>query len=187
MFNQQSGTKISLNDFAIKAATLAMRKVPSVNSSWNEKSIRRYKQVHINVAVPSEQGLVMPLVIDTDRKGLREISQTVSDLAEKAQKKSLKEEDLKVGTFTIADLSLFHVSNFSAIVNPPQACILGLGGIHQKARINRSASANESPLLSSSILTCTLSCDHRVVDGAAGAEWLQEFKARMEDPMNLIL
>merc|ERR1712137_1255657 len=189
MLNERSQDKykISVNDFVVKAAALAMHSVPEVNASWNDKAIRRYKQVHINVAVTSDKGLFTPLVSHADQKGLKDISNEIKALASKAKESKLTSEDMKSGTFTISNLGMFGVNNFSAIINPPQACILAVGGVEQKVVLNKGADADASPLRATQVMTCTLSCDHRVVDGATGAKWLQEFKARMEDPMALLL
>jgi len=189
MLNERSQDKykISVNDFVVKAAALAMHSVPEVNASWNDKAIRRYKQVHINVAVTSDKGLFTPLVANADQKGLKDISNEIKALAAKAKESKLTSEDMKLGTFTISNLGMFQVNNFAAIINPPQACILAVGGVEQKVVLNKGPDASESPLRATQVMTCTLSCDHRVVDGATGAKWLQEFKARMEDPMALLL
>ena len=173
--------KLSVNDFVIKASAMALRRVPDVNSTWNEKSIRRYHSVNINVAVNSDIGLFTPLISHADNKGLVDISSSVRELAGKAQDGKLTPDELQVGTFTVSNLGMFGIRNFAAVINPPQAAILAVGGIETRV-VEENGSWKES-----NFMTCTLSCDHRVVDGAIGANWLKEFKARMEDPVALLL
>merc|ERR1712000_633907 len=169
--------KLSFNDFVIKASAMAMRKVPEVNSTWNEKSIRRFK----NVAVNSDLGLFTPILPGTDNLGLADISTAVRSLADKAKDGKLSSDELKIGTFTISNLGMFGIKNFAAVINPPQACILAVGGIEKRVVVDGEG------FKTSSFMSCTLSCDHRVVDGALGATWLKEFKSRMEDPITLLL
>jgi len=173
--------KLSINDFVIKASAMAMRKVPEVNSTWSEKHIRRYHNVNINVAVNSDVGLFTPLVPNTDNKGLVEIATSVRDLAEKAKSNKLSPDELQIGTFTVSNLGMFGIKQFAAVINPPQACILAVGGIEKRVVVDGEG------FKTSDFMTCTLSCDHRVVDGALGANWLKEFKSRMEDPITLLL
>merc|ERR1712130_1542 len=173
--------KISVNDFVIKASAMALRRVPDVNSTWNEKSIRRYNSVNINVAVNSDIGLFTPLISHADNKGLVDISSSVRELAGKAQDGKLTPDELQVGTFTVSNLGMFGIRNFAAVINPPQAAILAVGGIETRV-VEENGSWKEA-----NFMTCTLSCDHRVVDGAIGATWLKEFKSRMEDPIALLL
>merc|ERR1712137_831179 len=173
--------KLSINDFIIKASAMTMRKVPEVNSSWAEKYIRRFNNVNINVAVNSDAGLFTPIVHNTDNKGLIDISTSVRELAGKAKAGKLTPDELQVGTFTISNLGMFGIKQFAAVINPPQACILAVGGIEQRVI------PDGDSWKTADFMTCTLSCDHRVVDGALGAKWLQEFKARMEDPITLLL
>jgi len=173
--------KLSINDFVIKASAMAMRKVPEVNSTWSDKAIRRYRDVNINVAVNSDAGLFTPLVPNTDNKGLADISSSVRSLAEKAKAGKLSPDELSIGTFTISNLGMFGIKQFAAVINPPQACILAVGGIEKRVV------ADGEGWKTADFMTCTLSCDHRVVDGALGANWLKEFKSRMEDPITLLL
>ena len=161
---------------------MALRKVPEVNSTWNEKAIRRFHSVNINVAVNSDIGLFTPLVANTDNKGLVDISGAVRSLAGKAKEGKLTPEELQIGTFTISNLGMFGIKHFAAVINPPQACILAVGGIETRVVSDGAQGWKEANFMS-----CTLSCDHRVVDGALGATWLKEFKARMEDPITLLL
>lgn len=176
--------KISVNDFVIKAAAAALRKVPEVNAQWMGDTIRMFHSADISVAVQTEQGLITPIVKDADRKGLKEISENVKTLAVKAKENTLAPEEFMGGTFTISNLGMYGVNNFSAIVNPPQAAILAVGSSEQRVVPDASA---ESGFATKTIMTVTLSCDHRVVDGAVGAQWLAEFRSCIEDPVNIIM
>ncbi|KAL2653320.1 hypothetical protein R1flu_021448 [Riccia fluitans] len=165
--------KLSLNDFVIKAAALASRKVPECNSSWTDDFIRQYHNVNISVAVQTEHGLMVPVVKDADRKGLAAISEDVKALAEKARTNTLKPADYEGGTFTVSNLGgPFGIKQFCAIINPPQSCILAVGTTEK--RVVPGAAAGE--YTSGTFMIVTLSCDHRVVDGAVGAQWLAAFK-----------
>lgn len=176
--------KISVNDFIIKAAAAALRKVPEVNSQWMGDKIRMFHTADISIAVQTEKGLITPIVKDADRKGLREISTEVKELATKAKENTLAPEEFMGGTFTISNLGMFGVNSFSAIVNPPQAAILAVGASEKRVVPD---DTTESGFSTKTILTVTMSCDHRVVDGAVGAQWLQEFKKCIEDPVNIIM
>lgn len=176
--------KISVNDFVTKAAAAALRKVPEVNAQWMGDKIRMFHSADISIAVQTDQGLITPIVKEADRKGLKEISEDVKELARKAKENTLAPEEFMGGTFTISNLGMFGINNFSAIVNPPQAAILAVGS--SETRVVPDATA-ESGFTSKTYMSVTLSCDHRVVDGAVGAQWLKEFKACMEDPVNIIM
>lgn len=176
--------KLSVNDFVVKAAAAALRKVPEVNAQWAGDKIRMFHSADISIAVQTEQGLITPIVKDADRKGLKEISSDVKELAAKAKDNALAPEEFMGGTFTISNLGMFGVNNFSAIVNPPQAAILAVGSSEERVVPDPSS---ESGFGTKTYLTVTLSCDHRVVDGAVGAQWLQEFRSCLEDPVNIIM
>lgn len=176
------GGKVSVNDFVIKAAAAALRKVPEVNSQWNETSIRRFKNVDVSVAVQTERGLITPIVTDADRKGLSEISADVKALAAKAREGTLQPHEFIGGTFSVSNLGMFGVDSFAAIVNPPQAAILAVGASSPKV-----VPDGQGGYTTTTVMSVTLSCDHRVVDGAVGARWLQAFKAHVEDPVSMIL
>lgn len=176
------GGKISVNDFVIKAAAAALRKVPEVNSQWNETSIRRFKNVDVSVAVQTERGLITPIVTDADRKGLGEISADIKALAAKAREGTLQPHEFIGGTFSVSNLGMFGVDSFAAIVNPPQAAILAVGASSPKV-----VPDGLGGYTTTTVMSVTLSCDHRVVDGAVGARWLQAFKAHVEDPVSMIL
>ncbi|CAN6481040.1 unnamed protein product [Victoria cruziana] len=178
------GKKLSVNDFVIKASALANRKVPECNSSWTDEYIRRYHNVNINVAVQTDNGLFVPVVRDADKKGLSAIAADVKHLAEKAKSNSLKPEDYEGGTFTVSNLGgPFGIKQFCAIINPPQAAILAVGSAER--RVVPGGVPDEYKV--SSFMTVTLSCDHRVIDGAIGAEWLKAFKGYIEDPISMLL
>jgi len=180
--------KISLNDFIVKASALALRKQPVVNSSWSDQAIRRYHNVDINVAVNTPDGLFTPFVPNADKKGLVAISNTVKELATKAKEKKLVPTDYEGGTFTISNLGMFGIKQFAAVINPPQAAILAVGSTEKRLVVNEdTTTAKNRPYEEANILTVTLSCDHRVVDGAVGAEWLQSFRSYMEDPLKMLL
>eukprot|EP00898_Chlorokybus_atmophyticus_P004943 jgi/Chlat1/544/Chrsp103S01122 len=175
------GKKLSVNDFVIKAASLALRKVPQVNGSWMNDFIRQYKNVDISVAVQTEQGLMVPVVKNADKLGLTAISNDVKRLADLARAGKLKPQDFSGGTFTVSNLGMYGVKQFCAIINPPQACILAVGATEKRVVAAKDGYA------SASFMAVTLSCDHRIVDGALGAQWLGAFKGYIEDPMTMLL
>jgi pyruvate dehydrogenase E2 component (dihydrolipoyllysine-residue acetyltransferase) len=182
--------KLSVNDFIVKAAAIALRQVPEVNSQWTDDAIRRFSTIDINVAVNAPQGLLTPLVRNADNLGLVGISSRVRELADLSTKGSLPLEDQQPGTFTISNLGMFGISQFAAVINPPQACILAVGAAEKRVILNEDDDDDESdtPQFSAAnIMTVTLSCDHRVVDGAVGATWLQKFKKLIERPIDMIL
>ncbi|RID56623.1 hypothetical protein BRARA_F00054 [Brassica rapa] len=184
-FQEASGGKrISVNDLVVKAAALALRKVPQCNSSWTDDYIRQFKNVNINVAVQTENGLYVPVVKDADKKGLSTIGEEVRLLAQKAKENSLKPEDYEGGTFTVSNLGgPFGIKQFCAVVNPPQAAILAVGSAEK--RVVPGNGPDEYNF--ASYMPVTLSCDHRVVDGAIGAEWLKAFKGYIENPESMLL
>ncbi|CAK0785753.1 hypothetical protein CVIRNUC_008964 [Coccomyxa viridis] len=177
-----SGGKLSLNDFIVKASALALRKVPEVNASWNTEYIRQYHSIDISVAVQTPGGLMVPIVHDADALGLSDISAKVKDLATKAKAGKLKPQEFTGGTFSISNLGMYGITEFSAIINPPQACILAVGGTQKKV-----VAAPGGTFKEASIMSVTLSCDHRVVDGALGAQWLQAFRQYVEEPTSMLL
>lgn len=178
------GARISVNDLVIKAAALALRKVPQCNSSWTNDYIRQYHNVNINVAVQTDQGLFVPVVRDADKKGLSTIGEEVKQLAKKAKENSLKPQDYEGGTFTVSNLGgPFGVKQFCAIINPPQSGILAVGSAER--RVVPGSGAEEFKF--ASFMSVTLSCDHRVIDGAIGAEWLKAFKGYIENPESMLL
>ncbi|XP_065062813.1 dihydrolipoyllysine-residue acetyltransferase component of pyruvate dehydrogenase complex-like [Rhopilema esculentum] len=176
--------KLSVNDFIIKASSLALKKVPDCNSSWMGEFIRRYYNVDVSVAVSTDNGLITPIVFDADKKGLVDINTDVRTLAEKARNKLLQPNEFVGGTFTISNLGMYGVKNFSAVINPPQSCILAVGTT-EKALIPDES--DEKGYKVANMMSVTLSCDHRVVDGAVGAQWLQHFKSYLEKPSTMLL
>jgi pyruvate dehydrogenase E2 component (dihydrolipoamide acetyltransferase) len=173
--------RLSVNDLVIKAAALTLRRIPTVNASWTEDNIVLYDDVDISVAVSIPEGLITPIVRHADRKGLAAISNEMKDLAARAKSGKLKPEEFQGGGFSISNMGMFGVSSFAAIINPPQAGILAVSAGQQRAVVKDGA------LAVATVMTCTLSVDHRVVDGALGAEWLAAFKAIVEDPLSLML
>ncbi|XP_022955888.1 dihydrolipoyllysine-residue acetyltransferase component 2 of pyruvate dehydrogenase complex, mitochondrial-like isoform X1 [Cucurbita moschata] len=178
------GKRISVNDLVIKAAALALRKVPQCNSSWTDNYIRQYHNVNINVAVQTDNGLFVPVIRDADKKGLSSISEEVKKLAQRARENSLKPEDYEGGTFTVSNLGgPFGIKQFCAIINPPQSGILAVGSAEK--RVIPGSGAEEFKF--ASFMSVTLSCDHRVIDGAIGADWLKAFKGYIENPESMLL
>ncbi|WOK97160.1 dihydrolipoyllysine-residue acetyltransferase [Canna indica] len=178
------GKRISVNDLVIKAAALALRKVPQCNSSWMNDFIRQYNNVNINVAVQTDNGLFVPVIRDADKKGLSAIAEEVKIVAQKAKENSLKPQDYEGGTFTVSNLGgPFGVKQFCAIVNPPQSAILAVGSAER--RVLPGAGPDQYEF--GSFMSATLSCDHRVIDGAIGAEWLKAFKGYIENPHSMLL
>lgn len=175
--------KLSVNDFIIKASALACLKIPECNSSWMETVIRQNHVVDVSVAVSTVNGLITPIVFNAHTKGLASISSDVSALASKAREGKLQPHEFQGGTFTISNLGMFGIKNFSAIINPPQACILAVGGSEKRLI----PADNEKGFDVVNIMSVTLSCDHRVVDGAVGAQWLTEFRKFLEKPVTMLL
>ena len=179
--NATEGFKISYNDMVIKAVALALRKHPTVNSAWMGDFIRRNQHVHIGVAVAVDEGLLVPVVRFADTKGFMEISAEVKDFAGRAKEKKLQPSDWEGNTFTISNLGMFGIESFTAIVNPPDSCILAVGGIKEIPVVKK------GQVVPGNVMKVTLSCDHRVVDGASGAAFLQTFKNYMENPIAMLL
>ena len=177
------GSKISVNDFVVKASALSLKKVPDVNASWMGDKIRRYQKADISVAVQTDLGLMVPVVRGACGLGLSGISGEVRLLAGKAKDGKLSATDMIGGTFTISNLGMFGIKQFAAIVNPPQAAILAVGAARKEVVKKADGSGYEEALM----MSATLSCDHRVVDGAVGAQWLGAFKSYMEDPVTMLL
>lgn len=185
--NKVSGSKISVNDFVIKAASMASIKVPATNSSWMGDFIREFKHVNMSVAVQTPTGLMVPVVKNTNLKGLEQIASEVKDLAARAREGKLSPAEMSDGTFTISNMGMYGVSNFSAIINPPQACILAVSSAEKRVMVNTGADADENPFVVQNVMNVTLSSDHRVIDGATAAIWGQEFKKYIESPELMLL
>ena len=178
--NAQEGVKVSFNDMVVKAVSLALKKHPAVNSAWMDNFIRQNDHVHIGVAVAVEDGLLVPVVRHADRKSLTEIGAEVKDYAGKAREKKLQPSDWEGNTFTISNLGMFGIEDFTAIINPPDACILAVGGISDVPVVK------DGSVVPGKVMKLTLSCDHRVVDGATGAAFLQEVKSLLEHPVRML-
>jgi pyruvate dehydrogenase E2 component (dihydrolipoamide acetyltransferase) len=179
--NDRGDVKLSVNDLIIKAAALALRKVPAANTSWTDESMIQYERVDVSVAVATPGGLITPIIKDADRKGLGTISGEMKDLAARARDGKLKPEEYQGGTFSISNLGMFGVKDFAAIINPPQSCILAVGAGTQQPVVKDGA------LAIATVMSCTLSVDHRAVDGAVGAEYLAAFRALIEAPLSMML
>jgi pyruvate dehydrogenase E2 component (dihydrolipoamide acetyltransferase) len=177
----QDGHRISLNDFAIRASALALRKVPEANACWTDATIRRFRRIDLAIAVATEAGLLAPVVRDADRKGLSELAAEVRDLVQRAREGKLRPEELQGGTFTLSNLGMYGIDALYAIINPPQAGILGLGAAEARPV------AVAGSVVVATMLTCTLSADHRVLDGATAARFLAAFKGLLEQPMAMSL
>ncbi|MDR0803036.1 pyruvate dehydrogenase complex dihydrolipoamide acetyltransferase [Fluviicola sp.] len=179
--NSQEGVKVSFNDMVIKAVAMSLHKHPAINSSWLGDVIRRNNHVHIGVAVAVDEGLLVPVVRFADSKGLSQIGEEVKVLAQKAKDKKLQPAEWEGNTFTISNLGMFGIEQFTAIVNPPDSCIMAVGGISQEPVVKN------GQIVAGNIMKVTLSCDHRVVDGATGAAFLQTFKQYMENPVMMLV
>lgn len=179
--NAATGSKVSFNDMVVKATALALKQHPKVNSSWQGDTIRYNHHVHMGIAVAVEEGLLVPVVRFADTKTLAQINQEVKTFAEKAKTKKLQPSDWEGNTFTISNLGMFGIEEFTAIVNPPDACILAVGAIREVPVVKNGA------VVPGHTMKLTLSCDHRVVDGASGSAFLQTLKAMLEEPVLMFI
>ncbi|RMF75539.1 MAG: pyruvate dehydrogenase complex dihydrolipoamide acetyltransferase, partial [Alphaproteobacteria bacterium] len=177
----EEGLKISVNDFIIRAAALALKKVPETNAMFAGDRILRFKRADISVAVAVEGGLVTPVVRAADTKGLAEIAREMKELVEKARTGRLMPEDYQGGTFSISNLGMYGIKEFEAVINPPQGAILAVGMAEKRPVVRNDA------LAIATVMTCTLSVDHRALDGAIGARFLQALKGLLEDPLTMLL
>jgi pyruvate dehydrogenase E2 component (dihydrolipoamide acetyltransferase) len=173
--------KVSVNDLIIKAVALALDRVPECNAAWHEDSIRRFHRVHVGVAVAIEDGLVTPVVFDADKKGIGAIAAEVKDLATRAKNRQLKGHEITGSTFTVSNLGMFGIERFTAILNPPEAGILAIGGVMDVPVVK------DGQVVPGKRLTVTMSCDHRVIDGALGAKYLVQLADLVEHPESLAL
>lgn len=179
--NEISPVKISFNDFIIKAAAMALRQHPDVNVSWLGDKVRYNKHIHIGMAVAIDDGLVVPVIRFADNKSLAHISSEAKDLGKKAQSRQLQQEDFQGNTFTVSNLGMFDIDEFTAIINPPDACIMAIGSIKEQPWI---VDGEVKPV---HIMKVTMSCDHRAVDGVIGAKFLQTFKSFLEEPVRMLM
>ncbi len=179
--NESSSVKISFNDIILKACASALRKHPMVNSSLLDEKIRKNHHIHIGVAVAVDEGLLVPVIRFADNKTLSHISLEVKDLARKAKEKKLQSSDWEGNTFTISNLGMFGIEEFTAIINPNDSCILAIGGIKETPIVK------DGEMVAGNMMKVTMSCDHRLVDGATGAAFLQTLKELLEDPIKILV
>ncbi|MCF4164637.1 pyruvate dehydrogenase complex dihydrolipoamide acetyltransferase [Zavarzinia compransoris] len=179
--NAKSPAKISVNDFILRASALALKKVPAANATWTDEAILRHKNADVAVAVAIDGGLITPIVFAAETKGLATIAAETKDLAERARSRKLKPTEYQGGTFSISNLGMFGIKEFAAVINPPHGAILAIGAGEKRPVVKDGA------LAVATVMSVTLSCDHRVVDGAVGAEFLAAFKGLIEDPMTMML
>jgi pyruvate dehydrogenase E2 component (dihydrolipoamide acetyltransferase) len=180
LINKEEEAKVSFNDLVIKACAVALKKHPIINSSWLGDKIRTNHQVNIGVAVAIEDGLVVPVIKNTDLKSIKAISSEVKSFARKAKEKKILPTDMEGNTFTISNMGMFGIDEFTAIINPPDACILAVGGIKEVPVVKH------GQIVPGNTMKLTLSCDHRVVDGASGAAFLQTLKSYLENPILML-
>lgn len=179
--NEVASVKVSFNDLVVKATAMALKKHPKINSSWMGDFIRYNDHINIGVAVAVDEGLLVPVVRFADGKSLSQIGAEVKDFAQRAKDKKLQPSDWEGSTFTISNLGMFGIDQFTAIINPPDACILAVGGISQEPVVKN------GQVVPGNIMKLTLSCDHRVVDGATGAAFLQTLKQLLEEPVRMLV
>ena len=179
--NEIAPVKISFNDMVIKAAAAALRQHPDVNVSWHGDHMMKHQQIHMGVAVAIPEGLIVPVVRFADSKSLSHISAEVRELAQKAKDKKLQPEEFSGNTFTISNLGMFGIEEFTAIINPPDACIMAVGGIKETVVVK------DGEMYAGNVMKVTLSCDHRAVDGAVGSAFLKTFKELLEDPVRILI
>ena len=179
--NEMADVKVSFNDMVIKAVAAALKLHPAINSSWLGDKIRYHNEVNIGVAVAVEDGLLVPVIRNTDTKTLTQINAEVKYFAEKAKDKKLQPDEMSGNTFTISNLGMFGIDEFTAIINPPDACILAVGGIKSVPVVKNGT------IVPGNEMKLNLSCDHRVVDGATGAQFLNTVKSMLEDPIRMIV
>jgi len=175
------GIKVSVNDLVIKAAALALKQVPEANASFTPEGIALHRHADISMAVAVDGGLITPIIRKAEQKGLAEIAQEAKDLAERARTRKLKPEEFQGGTFSISNLGMFGIRQFGSIINPPQGAILSVGAGEARAVVR------DGQVSIRTLMTVTLTCDHRVIDGAIGARWLAAFRALIEDPVTMIV
>ena len=181
MATKENNYKLSVNDFVVKASAMALMRMPEVNASWTENAILRHRHADVGVAVALDFGLITPIVFRAEEKGLAAISAEVKSLAERARAKKLKPQEYEGGSFAISNLGMFGIKNFTAIINPPHAAILAVGAGEERVIVR------DGKIETANMMTVTMSCDHRVIDGATGARFLQYFRQFVEDPAAMLL
>ena len=179
--NSISGSKVSFNDMIIKAVAASLRKHPKVNAGWIGEAIRYNNHIHVGVAVAVEEGLVVPVVKFADTKGIAQLGSEIKDLATRARDKKIKPEEMQGGTFAVSNLGMYGIEDFTSIINPPNGCILSVGQIKQTPVVKN------GEIVPGNVLKLSLSCDHRVVDGAIGSEFLQTLKNLLENPVLMLV
>ena len=179
--NAKSGSKVSFNDMIIKAVAASLRKHPKVNADWIGEAIRYNNHIHVGVAVAVEEGLVVPVVKFADTKGIAQLGSEIKDLASRARDKKIKPEEMQGGTFAVSNLGMYGIEDFTSIINPPNGCILSVGQIKQTPVVKN------GEIVPGNVLKLSLSCDHRVVDGAIGSEFLQTLKNLLENPVLMLV
>ena len=179
--NADEGVKVSFNDMVIKAVAAALRKHPKVNADWMGDAIRYNNHIHVGVAVAVEDGLVVPVVKFTDTKGISQIGAEIKDLASRARDKKILPEEMQGGTFAVSNLGMYGIEDFTSIINPPNGCILSVGQIKQTPVVKN------GEIVPGNVMKLSLSCDHRVVDGAVGSAFLQTLKDLLENPVKMIV
>ncbi|WP_417702526.1 2-oxo acid dehydrogenase subunit E2 [Pseudophaeobacter sp.] len=180
--NATSPRKTSVNDFVLKAVAGALMDVPSANAIWNEDGIRQFSSAEISVAVATDGGLTTPVLRGVERMSLSAVSASVADLAERGRAGRLKQHELEGGSFSVSNLGMYGTSQFTAILNPPQSGILAVGAARKMPVVDANGD-----LIIASVMTVTLSADHRVLDGAVAAEWLAAFQRRVENPLSMLI
>lgn len=179
--NSEEGVKISFNDLIIKAVAASLRKHPKVNADWMGDSIRYNNHIHVGVAVAVEDGLVVPVVKFADTKGIAQLGSEIKDLASRARDKKIKPEEMQGGTFAVSNLGMYGIEDFTSIINPPNGCILSVGQIKSTPVVKNGA------IVPGNVLKLSLSCDHRVVDGAIGSSFLKTLKEMLENPVRMLV
>jgi pyruvate dehydrogenase E2 component (dihydrolipoamide acetyltransferase) len=178
---EAAGIKTSINDFIIKAVAAALRQHPEVNAQWTDTAIRRFNRVDIGVAVAVEDGLITPIIRNADLAGVADISQQVRELAKRARERKLQPEEYTGATFSISNLGMFGIDEFTAIINPPEAGILAIGRVEDKVVVEN------GEMVVQPRMRVTMSCDHRVIDGATGAKFLQTLRQYLEEPAMMLV
>jgi pyruvate dehydrogenase E2 component (dihydrolipoamide acetyltransferase) len=178
--NSMDGVKVSFNDMIIKAVSMALKKHPKVNADWMGESIRYNNHIHIGVAVAVDEGLVVPVVRFADSKGISQLGDEIKDLAGRARDKKLKPEEMQGGTFAVSNLGMYGIEDFTSIINPPNGCILSVGQIKETPVVKN------GQIVPGNVMKLSLSCDHRVVDGAVGSAFLQTLKSMIENPVAML-
>ena len=175
------GTKISVNDFVVRAVALALRQHPNINASWGDEAITQHGEVHVGIAVATPEGLITPVIRNADQKSVGEIAQEIRVLAEKAKNRKLMPNEYQGSTFTISNLGAWGIEEFTAIINPPNSAILAIGAAEARPV------AIERQIVVRDRMKVTMSCDHRVIDGATGAEYLKTLRQFIEQPLRLVV